>query len=233
MLNNSLIELKKKTNLNIKNRKMPKKPISYENAIIYKIVCKDLDVKDLYVGSTTNFIRRRYTHKFNSINDNSTCGHYLVYDKIKQTGGWDNWQMIEICKANDCTTVEELHKKERHYMELLGANLNKFIPGRTVKEYFEDNKEKIKEQREKYEEENKEKIKLRHKEYYAKYDPELKRLRNKRYYEKHREQVIRRNAETLKERYKNDEEFREKMKMKTREKYMKMKEEQNIKEINS
>ena len=42
---------------------MPKKNIDYSKTIIYKIVCKDLAVKDVYVGSTTHFINRKYGHK--------------------------------------------------------------------------------------------------------------------------------------------------------------------------
>jgi hypothetical protein len=38
---------------------MPRLPIDYSKSIIYKIVCKDLDVKDCYVGSTTNFTNRK------------------------------------------------------------------------------------------------------------------------------------------------------------------------------
>ena len=38
---------------------MPKKEINYQNTIIYKIRCKDLNIKDVYVGHTTNFIQRK------------------------------------------------------------------------------------------------------------------------------------------------------------------------------
>ena len=44
--------------------------------------------------------------------------------------------------------------------------LNKYIPARTLKEYREDNKEKIAEKIKKYYEDNKEKIKEQKKEYY-------------------------------------------------------------------
>ena len=38
---------------------MPKDIINYSSTIIYKIVCKDLNVKDIYIGHTTNFIKRK------------------------------------------------------------------------------------------------------------------------------------------------------------------------------
>ena len=42
---------------------MPRTPMNYENNIIYKIVCKDVEVKDVYVGHTTHFIERKSRHK--------------------------------------------------------------------------------------------------------------------------------------------------------------------------
>ena len=38
---------------------MPRKPINYKKVIIYKLVCNDLSVKDLYVGHTTDFTNRK------------------------------------------------------------------------------------------------------------------------------------------------------------------------------
>ena len=47
---------------------MPKTNIIYNNTIIYKIVCNDLNIKDLYVGHTTDFTKRKYKHRLNCIN---------------------------------------------------------------------------------------------------------------------------------------------------------------------
>lgn len=213
---------------------MPRKPVSFSQAVIYKIVCKDLTIPDTYVGSTTNFIKRKYMHRHNATSDLSCCGHYLVYDKIKKCGGWDNWEMIELCKADECTNLQELHKKEREYLEKLEATLNKFIPGRTIKEYHEDNKEKQKE----YYQNNKEKINEYHREYRKvnkdkrkPVDPEIKKQRNKQYYEKYKEQVKTKNINTFTEKYNNDPEFNEKVKQQRRERYLRKKiEAQNKKE---
>lgn len=38
---------------------MPKLPINYSNTHFYKIVCKNADIKDCYVGHTTDFKRRK------------------------------------------------------------------------------------------------------------------------------------------------------------------------------
>ena len=42
---------------------MPKLLINYVNTIIYKIVCNDLNVNEVYVGHTTRFIKRKSHHK--------------------------------------------------------------------------------------------------------------------------------------------------------------------------
>ena len=48
---------------------MPKTEIDYSNTIIYKIVCKDQNIKDIYVGHTTNFVQRKHAHKQNCNNN--------------------------------------------------------------------------------------------------------------------------------------------------------------------
>jgi hypothetical protein len=38
---------------------MPKTIIDYSKCVMYKIVCNDLEITDIYVGHTTNFTRRK------------------------------------------------------------------------------------------------------------------------------------------------------------------------------
>lgn len=67
------------------------------------------------------------------------------------------------------------------------------------------------------------------KEHYELMKKEMKKNNNKRYYENHKCRIIAHNAETLKNRYENDVVFKEKMKIKNKEIYLKKKESQNIK----
>ncbi len=119
----------------------------YKNSCVYKLCCKDPTIKECYVGSTTNFRGRKNCHKnkCNSINDKSY--NRYVYRFIRDNGGWLNWTMIELEKV-DCDDCKILHKREREWLEKLGASLNKNIPNRTKKEYqknhYENNKDKIK-----------------------------------------------------------------------------------------
>jgi hypothetical protein len=44
---------------------MTRTPIDYSKTIIYRIVCKDVNVTECYIGQTTNFIKRKSQHKEN------------------------------------------------------------------------------------------------------------------------------------------------------------------------
>jgi ribosomal protein S27AE len=144
---------------------MPKTPIDYSKACIYQICCKDLSIKDVYVGSTTNLIERRRTHKVCCHNERTNYHNIPVYRFIRDHGGFDNWTVIKVEDA-PVTCREDLLKLERACMVRLKATLNGNVPGRSVKEYRETYKEKMKEQQIEYRELNKEKIKEQQKEYY-------------------------------------------------------------------
>ena len=139
---------------------MPKKNIDYSKTIIYKIVCKDVNIKDFYIGSTTNFTNRKRQHKNIAIND-TVKSHYYVYVFINQNGGWDNFDMIEVEKYNASDHNDAL-KRERYWLEELNATLNAKIPSRDKEEYRKkwrkDNPEKNKEQIKRDSEKFKEKI---------------------------------------------------------------------------
>ena len=133
---------------------MPKTKTDYSKTVIYKIVCNDLNVKDIYVGSTIDFTRRKSNHKNQSAYVNGKQYNYKLYQFIRNNGGWDNWSMIEIEKF-PCNDKREAETRERYYYELLNANLNTQTPCRTKQEWVKQNKDKIKE----YYEVNKDKIK--------------------------------------------------------------------------
>jgi hypothetical protein len=116
------------------------------SADIYKVCCLDTDVKDIYVGSTRSFRQRKSHHKQACNNPNITGYNMYVYQFIRDHGGWVNWSMISIFTGNFETKLE-MHRKEREYIEELGATLNKVIPTRTDKEYRIENSDKIKQYR--------------------------------------------------------------------------------------
>lgn len=103
---------------------MPKENIDYSNTIIYKIYCIDNTISHVYVGHTTNFIKRKYQHKNCSNNLNNKL---KIYEIIRQNGGWNNWDMVEIAKYN-CKNKTEARIKEQYHFEELKATLNSCPP---------------------------------------------------------------------------------------------------------
>lgn len=97
---------------------MPKNTIDYSKTIIYKIVCKDSNVKDIYIGSTTDFTRRKSTHKSDYKNSDRR-----IYRIMKEKGGWENWTMIEIEKF-PCNDSNEAKRREHYYIENLKPTMN-------------------------------------------------------------------------------------------------------------
>ena len=65
---------------------MPKTDIDYSNTIIYKITCIDSNVKDLYVGHTTNFVQRKHAHKQSCINKKLSNYECKLYEVIRNNG---------------------------------------------------------------------------------------------------------------------------------------------------
>jgi len=59
--------------------------------IIYKIVCNDLNVKEIYVGHTTNLYTRKATHKSFCNNLENPHIQIKIYQVIRNNGGWENW----------------------------------------------------------------------------------------------------------------------------------------------
>jgi len=145
--------------------------VNYDKSTIYKLCCKDPDIADIYIGSTTNFTRRKNNHKSKCTNENDPKYNLRVYETIRDFGGWENWDMVQVEKY--CATdIKDLHSRERFWLEELGATLNKQIPNQSKAEYRAEyqakNKDKIAEYRAGYYAKNKDKIAEYHAEYNAK-----------------------------------------------------------------
>ena len=109
--------------------------IDYSKTIIYKLICNEPNVKDVYVGSTTNFNLRKKSHEFSITNKNSEEYSIKKSITIRENGGWDNWSMVEIEKYEDCKNKSECLKRERYWIDYLEATMNSVIPtGRHVAE---------------------------------------------------------------------------------------------------
>ena len=112
---------------------MPKIEIDYSKTIFYKIICKDHNVKDLYVGYTTNFTQKKYIHKQNCINESSSNYTNKLYNVIRANGGWDNWIMENI-GLYKCTNHNEVVQKELDLCLALKSTLNTNISSNNLME---------------------------------------------------------------------------------------------------
>jgi hypothetical protein len=131
--------------------------VNYQDGKIYKLVGSGLT----YYGSTTQRLsQRKAEHKKKSYSNK----------RLFELGDVD----IVLVEAFPCNNKEELHARERYYIEN-NECVNKNIPTRTDKEYKEFNKDKYKE----YREHNKNKIKSKKKQYYEKNKEYIKDKANK------------------------------------------------------
>jgi hypothetical protein len=159
---------------------------NYAKTIIYKLV--NYDYPELvYVGSTTNFTKRKQNHKQICYNEKSKKHNLKVYEMIRENGGWENWNMIKICDY-PCENKREAELEEDRYMTELKSNMNSNRASRTHKQYYEDNKEKIQEYKKDYYEDNKEKIQDKMKEY-RESNKEKIQDKMKEYYESNKEKI--------------------------------------------
>jgi hypothetical protein len=159
--------------------------------IMYKICPKNKELNYCYIGQTTNFTNRKKQHLKNTVTESDKKHYHLKhYETIRQNGGWDAWEIIEIEKLNGKTRLEA-RMREQELIQEYHANLNsvsafitdeervatkkaitekyreenKELIRQQEKKYKEDHKEIISEQMKKYREENKEKIYEKTKEY--------------------------------------------------------------------
>ena len=149
-----------------------------KQSVIYKIFCKDTAVTDCYVGRTCSFVSRTNQHKTCCTNQNSGSYGYKLYNKIRETGGWDNWDIKEIESVeHDSSDTLIARQREAFWFYELKATLNKNTPNQSQKEsckmwykknptyfhdygieYYNKNKETIQEKQKVYYSENKKKI---------------------------------------------------------------------------
>lgn len=129
-------------------------------SLIYKIYCKDENIKDCYIGSTNNFIGRKYKHKSNCNNINSKEYNNKLYTFIRANSGWENFDFMILEQFENKMIKQDLVKIEGQYIKNNNATLNFEIAGRTAEEYYQDNKTKKQEYNKVKYEENKEKRKI-------------------------------------------------------------------------
>ena len=74
--------------------------------VFYLIKCKDLEVKETYIGKTVDFQQRKSIHKYHFL-----TGNCKLYQCMRANGGWDNWTIEPvhriICSQETSCFLEE------------------------------------------------------------------------------------------------------------------------------
>jgi hypothetical protein len=134
----------------------------YQKAKIYKLWSPEGD--DIYIGSTTTLLSaRKAKHKYGV-----SSVSRILFEKYTDV-------RIELLECCPCDNKEELAKREGEYIRNNNC-VNKVIPDRTHKEYYQDNKEHILEYQQNYRENNVEKIKEWKKDYREKNKEKIKEI---------------------------------------------------------
>jgi predicted GIY-YIG superfamily endonuclease len=188
----------------------------YHSTTIYKIVCRDENNKLFYVGHTTNLKSRAQTHKQRSNNDDPS----KLYQHIKENGGWDNFQVVEIERIK-CENITEAKKRELFWIKELEAELNSNVPMQTIQEWNQQNKERMREWRLKYNRENYDRLKQYKRDHYEN-NPDKKNIRmeQNRMYALKRYNEIKDSEEFKQKRKANRKPRSEEEKNKRREEYL-------------
>ena len=102
--------------------------MNYSKCVIYKITCKNPEIKSIYVGHTFNLHKRSAEHKSNCYNQNNNQYNSKLYTSIRNNGGFNNWTIEVVENYIDCNSLDDARSRERYWCEELNANLNKNKP---------------------------------------------------------------------------------------------------------
>ena len=120
---------------------MTKKIVDYSKTIIY-IIRHHIDESMVYVGFTTNFIKRRAKHKQNCMEK----AHVKLYQTINDNGGWECFHMVQV-KQIICKDKREAEFEEEKVRIEYNATLNShkcFVDTVAYKKnWYQQNKERI------------------------------------------------------------------------------------------
>ncbi len=120
----------------------------YKKGQIYRIVCNITG--KIYVGSTTQSLSVRlaeHRRKYKLFKEGKRRN--VTSFQIIEQGNYE----IVLIENFPCESKIELHRRERHFIETLQC-VNKYIPTRTNKEWYADNKERITVRKKAYNEKN-------------------------------------------------------------------------------
>ena len=166
--------------------------MEYSNAKFYKIY-SDID-EDFYIGSTCCSLSTRMAkHRFSA--KVATGKNSKLYRKMQDHGN-EHFFVVLLDEFRECQNKEQLHKKEREYIDNFKPTLNYVIPTRTYEEWVAENHDHKKElDRQLYQSKGEERIEYQKE--YAKNNPEKRRQYKKTCYDKNKEKYLTRAREKI------------------------------------
>ena len=163
--------------------------VNYTNSKVYKIWSTQGD--KIYVGSTTKqYLSQRmdaHRSQYKRWKDSKitmAVSSFILFDEY----GVENC-FIELLETKECNSKDEVLQLEGKYIRDLEC-VNKRIAGRTKKEYLEDNREHLKQ----YHEDNYERIQSYQRQY-RELNKETTKEKNKQYHDLNKEKIKKRNNE--------------------------------------
>lgn len=169
--------------------------VNYENGKIYSI--RSRSRPDLvYIGSTCSELTKRLSNHVRKYKSyiGGKGGMVTSYD-ILEVGDY----YIELVENCPCADKNELHRREGQIIRETTC-VNQIIPGRTQKEYEQDNKESIAIRHKIYQQVNKERDAELHAQQarnYRKKNPEFLARLDKEYRQRNKEKIKARRGEKL------------------------------------
>lgn len=130
-------------------------PIDYQKSKIYKLWSPSKNL--IYIGSTTETLAQRlakHKNQHKRYNDDNTKTNYTTSFLVLDCEDYK----LELLEEYPCNNRTQLEKKEGEYIKN-NECINKYVAGRTTKEYRLDNADKIKERNKQYRLDNVDKIK--------------------------------------------------------------------------
>lgn len=131
-------------------------PVDYSKAKIYCIRSPNTDL--IYIGSTCQQLSTRMTGHRADFKKETVISSKIIFEFGDA--------YIELLENYPCNNREELCKREGELIRTNNNCCNKQVAGRTIKEWYEENKKETLEKQKAYKEANIEAYKERQKEWY-------------------------------------------------------------------
>jgi hypothetical protein len=128
----------------------------YSRGKIYRIT--DIAYTKFYFGSTVEELSQRMAHHrrtYNMYKRNGKGSNFSVFELFNEYG-IENCK-IELVEPYACNNLSELRQREGHHIQT-NPCVNKYVAGRSKKQHYDDNRERLLEIRSEYTRNNQDKI---------------------------------------------------------------------------